>query len=269
MSSGSSSNNNKMEPAEAEGEATTTTRRGLGSRYWPEVIEVLRAIVPVYDRVNRVISLGKDEEYRRRAIAGRVAQGDLVLDAGSGYGNMSRAALAEAGGNAAVVLYDPIPEMLANVRNYFSTSLSGQSHTAVAGPPSLSSGIFEHMPFRDGTFDAVLCGYSLRDAIDLRKAIGEMHRVLRPGGRLVVVDLGKPDGAAKRWLVSVYLKYLLGLSAYLVAGRAGLKFKTLYGTFLRWPRNSELEEMLKELFPKVVFEKGMLDGAVMIAAYKT
>lgn len=266
-SGGSNSGNSRMEPAEAEGGAATA-RRGLGSRYWPEVIEVLRAIVPVYDRVNRVISLGKDEEYRRRAIAGRVAPGDRVLDAGSGYGNMSRAALAEVGGNAAVVLYDPIPEMLANVRNYFSSPSSSQ-FSAVAVPPSLSSGIFEHMPFRDGTFDAVLCGYSLRDAIDLRKAIGEMHRVLRPGGRLVIVDLGKPDGAAKRWLVSMYLKYLLGLSAYLVAGRAGLKFKTLYGTFLRWPRNSELEEMLKELFPKVVFEKGMLDGAVIIAAYKT
>ncbi|MER3407292.1 MAG: hypothetical protein C4292_00210, partial [Nitrososphaera sp.] len=171
-----------------------------------------------------------------------------------------------------IVLYDPIPEMLANVRNFFlqpSTTAAASAGAATrSSQPSLSSGIFEHMPFRDNTFDAVMCGYSLRDAIDLRKAIEEMHRVLRPGGRLIIVDLGKPDGTAKRWLVSVYLKYLLGVSAYLVAGKAGLKFKTLYGTFLQWPRNSELEEMLKELFPKVVFEKGMLDGAVMIAAYK-
>ena len=144
---------------------------GLGSRYWPEVIEVLRAIVPVYDRVNRVISLGKDEEYRKHAIEGRVMPGNVVLDAGSGYGNMSRAALAEAGGNAQIVMYDPIREMLANVRSYF-----GQAH------PTLSSGIFEDMPFRDNTFDAVMCGYSLRDAIDLKKAISEMHRVLKPGG---------------------------------------------------------------------------------------
>ena len=86
---------------------------GLGSRYWGEVIEVLRSIIPVYDRVNRVISLGKDEEYRLRGIRGRVSAGNVVLDAGSGYGNMSRVALAEAGGDARVVMYDPIPEMLA------------------------------------------------------------------------------------------------------------------------------------------------------------
>lgn len=229
---------------------------GLGSRYWPEVIEVLRSIVPVYDKVNRVISLGKDEEYRRHAISGRVMPGNVVLDAGSGFGNMSRVALAEAKGDARIVMYDPIPEMLANVRNFGNAG------------PALSSGIFEHMPFRDNTFDAVLCGYSLRDAIDLKKAIAEMHRVLKQGGRLVIVDLGKPDDAFKRWMVATYLKHFLGLFAYMAAGKAGLKFTTLYGTFLRWPKNSELEAMLAAKFSKVVFDKGMLDGAVMIAAYK-
>lgn len=230
---------------------------GLGDRYWPEVIEVLRTVVPVYDKVNRVISLGKDEEYRRHAIRGRVVAGNVVLDAGSGFGNMSRLALEAAGGDARVVMYDPIPEMLANVRNVW-----GEKH------PALSSGIFEHLPFRDGTFDAVMCGYSLRDAIDLRQAIAEMHRVLKDGGRLIIVDLGKPDNAFVRWGVSVYLKYFLGISAYFAAGRVGLKFKTLYGTFLRWPKNSDLEAMLKEKFAKVVFDKGMMGGAVMIAAYK-
>jgi demethylmenaquinone methyltransferase/2-methoxy-6-polyprenyl-1,4-benzoquinol methylase len=124
------------------------------------------------------------------------------------------------------------------------------------------------MPFRDGIFDAVMCGYSLRDSIQLRQAIAEMHRVLRGGGRLVIVDLGKPDGSVQRKMVSAYLKYFLGVFAYLVAGKAGLKFRTLYGTYLRWPKNSELDAMLKEKFSKVEFEKGMMGGAVIIAAYK-
>jgi demethylmenaquinone methyltransferase/2-methoxy-6-polyprenyl-1,4-benzoquinol methylase len=230
---------------------------GLGSHYWGEVIEVLRSIIPVYDKVNRVISLGKDEEYRLHGIRGRVVPGNVVLDAGSGYGNMSRVALAEAGGDAKVVMYDPIPEMLANVKNFLPDRQA-----------TLSSGVFEYMPFRDNTFDAVLCGYSLRDAIQLKQAIAEMHRVLKAGGRLIIVDLGKPDNAVSRAMVSVYLKYFLWISAYLVAGKAGLKFRTLYGTYLRWPRNSELEAMLKEKFSNVQFDKGMMGGAVIIAAYK-
>jgi len=231
---------------------------GLGRRYWGEVIEVLRAIVPIYDKVNRVISLGKDEQYRQRAIHDRVQPGNIVLDAGSGYGNMSRVALAEAGGNAKIVMYDPIPEMLANVKNFFGPEVER----------SLSSGVFEYMPFRDNTFDVVMCGYSMRDSIDLKNAISEMHRVLRPGGRLIIVDLGKPDNPVTRLMVAAYLKYFLGISAYLVAGKAGLKFKTLYGTFLRWPQNSQLEAMLLEKFSKVQLEKGMMGGAVMIGAYK-
>jgi len=230
---------------------------GLGSRYWGEVIEVLRSIIPVYDKVNRVISLGKDEEYRQRGIRGRVLPGNTVLDAGSGFGNMSRVALAEAGGNVRVVMYDPIPEMLANAKNFLPDSQA-----------ALSSGIFEYLPFRDETFDAVLCGYSLRDAIRLREAIAEIHRVLKSGGRLVIVDLGKPDGAVSRAFVSMYLKYFLGIFAYFAAGKEGLKFKTLYGTYLRWPKNSELESLLKEKFSRVEFDQGMMGGAVIIAAYK-
>jgi demethylmenaquinone methyltransferase/2-methoxy-6-polyprenyl-1,4-benzoquinol methylase len=169
---------------------------------------------------------------------------------------MSRAAISAAG-EISIVMYDPIPEMLANVKNYFPGT-----------DASLSSGVFEFMPFREGVFDAVMCGYSLRDAIRLRQAIAEMHRVLRGGGRLVIVDLGKPDGSFQRKLVSAYLKYFLGIFAYLVAGKAGLKFRTLYGTYMRWPKNAELDAMLKEKFSKVEFEKGMMGGAIIVAAYK-
>lgn len=229
---------------------------GLGSRYWHEVIEILRAIIPVYDKVNKVISLGKDEEYRIHGIHNRVVTGNIVLDAGSGYGNMSRIALAEAS-DLQIVMYDPIPEMLENVKNYMPEMEA-----------ALFSGIFEYMPFRDNTFDAVMCGYSLRDAIELKQAISEMHRVLKTGGRLIIIDLGKPDNTFSRVIVSIYLKYFLGIFAYLAAGKAGLKFRTLYGTYLRWPKNSELDTMLKEKFSKIQFDKGMNGGAVIIAAYK-
>ena len=230
---------------------------GLGSRYWTEVIEVLRAVIPVYDKVNKVISLGNDDKYRLKGIRGLIRPGNMILDAGSGYGNMSRLALAETRGDAKIVMYDPLLEMLANVKNYL---LGSQA--------ALYSGIFEYMPFRDGIFDAVLCGYSLRDSIHLAQAIAEIHRVLKTGGRLIVIDLGKPDNYVLRGMVSMYLKYFLGIFAYLAAGSSGLKFKTLYGTYVRWPKNSELESMLKEKFSHVQFDKSMMGGAVIIAAYK-
>jgi len=228
---------------------------GLGS-YWGEVLDVLEDVIPVYDKVNSVISLGKDKEFRTRGISGRVKQGNVVLDAGSGFGNMSKTALKICNNDLQTILYDPLQPMLKNTRRLFTNS------------PSLTCGVFEHIPFQDEKFDAVMCGYSLRDAISLKTAISEIHRVLKKGGRFVIVDLGKPDNSVLRFGVSFYLKIILPIIASVAAGKPGFKFRTLYGTFKLWPQNKKLEALLLEKFSKVEFEKAMVGGAIMVAAYK-
>ena len=134
--------------------------------------------------------------------------------------------------------------------------------------PNMSCGVFEHIPFRNEEFDAVLCGYSLRDAISLRTAISEIHRVLKKGGRFVIVDLGKPDEAIIRFGVSFYLRTILPIIALIAGGRLGLKFATLYGTYKRWPKNKKLESLLLEKFSRVEFDKDLMGGAIIVAAYK-
>lgn len=228
---------------------------GLGS-YWGEVIDVLRQIIPVYDKVNSYISLGKDVEHRNRGISGRVNSGDTILDAGSGFGNMSRTAEKLCEGNLSITLYDPLVPMLKNTGTRFAKT------------PELSCGVFEHIPFKEEHFDAVLCGYSLRDAINLRIAISEIHRVLKKGGRFVIVDLGKPDNPIIRAGVSCYLRLILPVIAFCAGGRLGLKFATLYGTYRRWPQNKKLESLLLEKFSRVEFEEDLMGGAIMVAAYK-
>ena len=228
---------------------------GLGRSYWYEIIDVLKAIIPVYDQVNHAISLGKDAEYRERGIRNRIQSGDLVLDAGSGYGNMSKEAVRQCN-DLQIAMLDPIPEML--------TRAKGEFHRKNL----LVSGVFEYLPFNDNTFDAVLCGYSFRDAISIRNAIAEFQRVLKANGRLVIVDIGKPDNAFCRAGVSFYLRYIIGILAFFAAGSIGLKFRAIYGTYKMLPKNSELKRMLREKFSKVEFETRMMGGAVIGAAYK-
>jgi demethylmenaquinone methyltransferase/2-methoxy-6-polyprenyl-1,4-benzoquinol methylase len=228
---------------------------GLGS-YWSEVLEVLEKIIPVYDKVNSFISLGRDSEFRIKGIKGRVKPGDKILDAGSGFGNMSKTASVLCNDDLEITLYDPLRPMLKNTSRLFSVI------------PVLTCGVFEHIPFQDEKFDAVLCGYSLRDAISLKIAISEIHRVLKKGGRFVIVDLGKPDNPLIKSGVSFYLRVLLPVMALIAGGKLGLKFATLYGTYRLWPKNKKLESMLLEKFSKVEFETSMLGGAIMVAAYK-
>jgi demethylmenaquinone methyltransferase/2-methoxy-6-polyprenyl-1,4-benzoquinol methylase len=231
---------------------------GLGKAYWSEIILTLRNIIPIYDRVNRVISLGKDATYRKKCLNNRLGLGERILDAGSGFGNMSRLARGEVHGNIDIVMYDPIIEMLLTARSMDANVCNNE----------LSAGVFEYLPFNSDIFDAVLCGYSLRDAIYLKKAILEFHRILKPNGRLLIVDLGKPDHIILDVLVGIYLRYFLGFLAFIVAGSAGLGFRALYGTYKRWPKNSELKELLEKEFSHVDFQKFLLGGSVIITAIK-
>ena len=228
---------------------------GLGSQ-WGDVLDILQEIIPVYDKVNHYISLGKDSEHRNRAIKDRIKNGDKILDAGSGFGNMSKTAANIVNGNIDIILYDPLLPMLKNSDRLFKEK------------PETACGVFEHVPFKDGQFDVALSGYALRDAISLKIAISEIHRVLKKDGKWIIVDLGKPDKAVIRFGVSFYLKIILPIIAFIAGGRLGLKFAALYGTYRVWPQNKKLESMLLEKFSRVEFDKDLMGGAIMVAAYK-
>ena len=232
---------------------------GLGKSYWNEVISVLRSVIPVYNKVNKIISLGKDEKFRINGIKNNVFPNDLILDAGSGFGNMSLATLEILHNQVNIVMYDPIFEMLLE---------SKRNNSKFYDKLFLSSGIFESLPFRNDCFDVVMCGYSLRDAINLEIAISEIHRVLKNGGRFIIIDLGKPNNRLIRLGVSFYLKYFLSIFAFVVAGKNGLKFKTLYGTFLKWPKNENLKNMLLKKFTKVEFITKLMGASIIVSAYK-
>jgi demethylmenaquinone methyltransferase/2-methoxy-6-polyprenyl-1,4-benzoquinol methylase len=138
--------------------------------------KVFSRIADRYDRVNSLLSLGQDQNWRRTAIA-ELPPG-RVLDLGGGTG-----AANDVFGDREVVALDPAAEMLALNR---------------AGYRVVGAG--EHLPFRDGSFDAVFSAYVFRNLDSVSATLEEIARVLRVGGRAGVVDLGRPDAGWKRAL---------------------------------------------------------------------
>lgn len=175
-----------------------------------------------------------------------------ILDAGTGPGNLA-------------VLLPAQPSLLIGLD--YSTILlrTARSRASERGLEPVR-GMFEKLPFRDGSFDRVLTGFALRDALDIERAVVEYRRVLAAGGRLAVVDLGKPDGWWKRMGVSMYVRYVMPLLAWIsLRGRLrGNPWRMIVPTFNLLPFNGRLRRLLSRYFTIVVWREH-LSGGVIVA----
>ena len=149
-----------------------------------------------YDLVTRMMSFGSGDWYRRQAmVRAGVAAGQRVLDIGAGTGALSLAAQRIVGADGLVLAVDPSPGMLGCARD------AGVQRAVLGGG--------EALPVADGTFDWVVMGYALRHVPDLRLAFGEYLRVLRPGGRLLLLEWTKPASALGSAALRFYLKQVV------------------------------------------------------------
>lgn len=158
---------------------------------------------PDYDRIERLLALGTGPWYRRMALqrAG-LAQGAQVLDVGIGTGLLAREALSLIGPAGRLVGVDPSPGMMGQVR------LPGVD---------LRQGRAEALPCADASCDFLSMGYALRHIDDLAAAFAEFRRVLRPGGRLVLLEISRPRSALASKLLKAYMRVLVPVLARLVA----------------------------------------------------
>jgi ubiquinone/menaquinone biosynthesis methyltransferase len=157
-------------------------------------------IAPTYDRMNRIMSLGIDRRWRSRAIAmlgplEGADRGGAVLDLCAGTLDLA-AMVAEAFPAARVVACDASPKMLE----------LGREKTAAV---ECVVGDALALPFEAGSFDAVICGFGVRNLADLRKGVREVRRVLRPGGTFVTLELFRPAHAVSRLVHGAGLRYAL------------------------------------------------------------
>jgi demethylmenaquinone methyltransferase/2-methoxy-6-polyprenyl-1,4-benzoquinol methylase len=146
-----------------------------------------------YDRGCALGSLGSGQLYRRSVLLrSGLEPGMRLLDVATGTGLVARGAVQIVGESGAVVGLDPSGAMLREGRK--------------APSGLLVQGTVEDLPFGHDHFDFVSMGYALRHVADLRVALAECLRVLRPGGRLLVLEISQPSSALGRWAARAYLE---------------------------------------------------------------
>ncbi|MGI9644450.1 MAG: ubiquinone/menaquinone biosynthesis methyltransferase [Ilumatobacteraceae bacterium] len=150
------------------------------------VRDMFDAIAPKYDRLNRIISFRLDVRWRKRAVRDLdLAPGSRVLDLASGTGDLCV--------DLAAVGLRPV-----------SIDLSfGMLAADRSGAPRVQADILR-LPHPDASVDGVTCGFALRNLVDLRTFFAELGRVLRPGGRIALLDVSVPTNRVVRWGNGIY-----------------------------------------------------------------
>ncbi len=216
----------------------------MGNRFYEagegraeRVNDLFAAIAPRYDLINDLQSFGLHRWWKRRLIQFAAVQpGESALDLCCGTGDVAFA-LAEAG--ARVTGMDFSAPMLA-------VAEARKVKVGEAAGPVFVQGDALRTPFPDAHFDVVTISYGLRNLASVDEGLREMWRVLKPGGRLLVLDFGKPDNAVWRGAYFAYLRF-----AVPVFGRLFCKNAAAYAYILEslqhYPAQRGVDEKLRAL----------------------
>lgn len=168
---------------------------------------MFRSIAPSYDQVNRLLSLGQDQCWRERAlIQAQVPPEGRLLDVATGTGDLALMAKQRYPG-LRVVGADLTPAMLTQAR---------VKDTSVSISWMVADGL--RLPYRDNTFDAVASVFMMRNVPDVAQALREQQRVVKPGGRVVCLEMTWPRRFPMSWLFGVYFFTLPPLVGGLISG---------------------------------------------------
>lgn len=184
--------------------ATTAEKAHIG--------KLFDGLAYTYDRFNHLTSLGIDLWWRRVAAKAMRPAGE-VLDVAAGTADFSIAALRH--GKARHITGIDLSREMMNI---------GRAKVERAGygdAVELMEASALDMPFADAAFDAVTCAYGIRNFSDLRAGLSEMHRVLRPGGQLVILEFSYPENPIVRFFYDLYFSHVMPLVGRILGGNGG------------------------------------------------
>jgi len=196
------------------------------------VQDMFTRIAHHYDLMNRLMTAGQDIRWRKQVIRqAKLQAGSHLLDLGTGTGDLAREALKQQP-DARVTAADFTLEMMrVGQRQTLEQGLNGSLPWSAADALNL--------PFGDKTFDAVVSGFLMRNVGDIQRALTEQYRVLKPGGRIVILDTTKPRRNLLSPLIWLHMHVVIPLLGGLLSG-----FKDAYNYL---PNTTEEFVTAKEL----------------------
>ncbi len=198
--------------------------------------DMFSAIAPRYDFLNRLLSLGIDQGWRRTLA--RIAvqnETNAILDVACGTGDISLA-LRQKAPKARIVGLDFSQAMLDLAKIKIDRARAGIELVAASA---------EELPFSEADFDLLTIAFGIRNVVDKKKALAEFYRVLKPEGRLAILEFSQPHAAWLRSLYNFYFFKILPLVGGLFARRSAYRY--LPESVAKFPLRDEFTDWLKEV----------------------
>jgi demethylmenaquinone methyltransferase / 2-methoxy-6-polyprenyl-1,4-benzoquinol methylase len=204
------------------------------------VQKMFTAIAPSYDRNNRLHSIWMDEMWRRRAVKlARVKPTDIILDVACGTGDVSLKLFEALHSNNPAATGRVIGLDFTYAMLPFAREKARNRSAAI----SWINGDAQSLPLPDGCCDVVSISFGIRNVVDTAAALREFRRVLRPGGRLVILEFWWPPNPIMAWMFNLYFRHILPRTATLLSGdktRAYHYLPNSVSTYLTPDRMSEM-----------------------------
>ena len=202
-----------------------------------------------YDVMNRLMTAGQDVRWRKEVIAhAKLESGDSLLDLGAGTGDLAREALKQQPASSALAADFTLEMMRA-----------GKKH----GHLDWSAADALNLPFPNERFDAVVSGFLMRNVTDVSRALNEQYRVLKPSGRIVILDTTRPRKNILTPFINIHLNYIIPTLGQLLTGERDA-YTYLPDSTKGFLRAEELAEKMQEAgFKDVSFSVKMF-GTVAI-----
>jgi demethylmenaquinone methyltransferase/2-methoxy-6-polyprenyl-1,4-benzoquinol methylase len=198
--------------------------------------EMFGAIAPRYDFLNRLLSLGIDRKWRRYAVSKVLwGPGSRILDIATGTGDVALEIAAQTDGSVTISGIDFCQEMVDIARVKASHSAHGQRLEFFVAP-------CEAIPFPDDTFDSATIAFGIRNVVDRLQGLREICRVLKPGGRLVVLEFSTPALPTVRGLYLFYFNHILPFVGGLFSRFSAYRY--LPDSVLAFPSREEFKQLM-------------------------
>ena len=227
-----------------------------GEQRAAKVNDLFARIARRYDLINDLQSFGLHRIWKRRvADLARVAPGSRALDLCCGTGDLAFA-LARRGAETTGLDFSPQMLAVAAQRQQTSSKLKTQNL-------KFQQGDAQQLPFAENSFDIVTVGYGLRNLTSWERGLDEMHRVARPGARLIVLDFGKPANALWRAVYFTHLRLSVPLIGLLFCGNASA-YAYILESLKHYPAQLAVAEKMRQLKLVNVRVVNLLGGAMAI-----